>query len=115
MTKQYLTPTEHSAQYNARQREQFKVAYDVVIHNGTKGRGLPPFSEIVAMLNDAMNKKGTIEYATPQRDANGLIQSIAKEIVPAAEVHAYQLVGVIGAICDLFDAATANAPAKTKA
>lgn len=109
MTKHY-TPGELATQYNPRQREQFATAYNAIKGNiAARGAGgLPPFAEIVAMLNDALSKKGVIEHVTPTRNSNGLIQSMQKEQVPEGEAFAYQLVGMVGAIYDHLDAVLAS-------
>jgi hypothetical protein len=99
MTKHY-TPAQMAAQFNARQRDQFTTAYNVIKSNIAKHgeAGLPPFAEFVGMLNDALSKTGTVEHVTPTRDANGLITSVLKETAPASEDSAYQLVGMMAAL-----------------
>jgi hypothetical protein len=109
MTKHH-TPGELATQYNPRQRENFSVAYNTIKANiaAHGAGGLPPFVEIVAMLNDALSKRGVVEHVTPTRNANGLIQSMQKEQVPEGEAFAYQLVGMVGAIYDHLDAVLAS-------
>jgi hypothetical protein len=105
MTK-YKSPGELATQYNARQHKQFATAYNTVTDNiAARGAGgLPPFSEIVSILNDSLSKKGVVEHVTPTRNSNGLIQSMLKEQVPEGEAYAYQLVGVVGALYDHLNA-----------